>query len=210
MSSHLSEKAENLPDSATTRSGNGDDRERGDDLLGVLEELFLSDGYRGVTLRALAARLGCSNRRLYALAPSKEELFLLVMTRFFERTKREGWTEAQADGPLVDRIRAYLRVGIVAAERAGPKFNEDIESLPAGRRLFDAFQQERIEGLRLLIEEGKAKGEFDGYHAMLVAEVMIQSSRRLREPDFLARSGMTFAEALTELSRLIRNGLARR
>ncbi|MEO1034903.1 MAG: TetR/AcrR family transcriptional regulator [Pseudomonadota bacterium] len=178
-----------------------------DEILDTLEEIFLSEGYHDVTFRGLAGQLGCSNRRLYAIAPSKEALFLAIITRFFSKVKKAGWEKAGANKPLADRIRDYLRVGIEAAQRAGPAFNEDIENLAAGRVLFDEFQQERIAGLRQLINEGIESGEFDGFHSYLVAEVMVQATRRVRDPDFLSKSGMSFAEALTELSRLIRNGL---
>ena len=180
------------------------------DLSDALETIFLEQGFRDATYRSLASRLNCSNRKLYALAPSKEALFLKIIGRFFTTVKREGWERARADEPLAERIRGYLRVGIRAAERTGPNFTRDIAALDSGRALFDAFQAERIEGLRLLIQEGIDSGEFEGFHAQLVAEVMIQSARRLREPDFLAESNLTFAQALIELSRLVRFGLTRR
>ena len=181
-----------------------------DELLDALEEIFLKEGYRDVTFRALAARLECSNRKIYAVAPSKEALFIKIIARFFSKVKREGWRRAGAKKQLTERIRDYLRVGIQAAERAGPKFNEDIASIESGRILFDEFQTERINGLKELIQEGIESGEFEGFHAHLVAEVMIQSARRIRDPDFLAQSGMSFADGLTELSRLIRFGLVTR
>lgn len=181
-----------------------------DELLDTLEEIFLSDGYHDVTFRGLATQLGCSNRRLYAIAPSKEALFLAIITRFFSKVKKAGWEKAGSNKPLADRIRDYLRVGIEAAQRTRPAFNEDIENFEAGRVLFDEFQQERIAGLRQLIDEGIDSGEFEGFHSYLVAEVMVQATRRIREPDFLSKSGMSFADALTELSRLIRHGLLSR
>ena len=182
----------------------------GDELLDRLEDSFLAHGYRNVTFRSLAMDLGCSNRRLYEVAPSKEALFLTVIARFFTRVKKAGWEKAKGEAPLIERIRDYLRVGIQAAQRAGPQFNADIEAIEAGRVLFDEFQRDRIDGLEALIQEGIDAGDFGPFHAHLVAEVMVQSARRLRDPAFLSRSGLTFAEALTELSKLLRNGLLRR
>lgn len=181
-----------------------------EELLDRLETIFLSEGYRNVTFRSLSAELGCSNRRLYAVAPSKEALFLAVMNRFFSKMKKDGWEKARSEKPLAERMRDYLRVGIVAAERTSPAFNEDIESLDSGRVLFDEFQSDRINGLKELIDEGIEAGEFEGFHSYFVAEVMIQAAKRVRDPDFLKRSNMTFAEGLTELSRLVRRGLLAR
>jgi len=179
-------------------------------LLDALEEIFLAEGYRSVTLRALASRLGCSYRKIYAVAATKEELFLKVAKRFFDRIVREGWVQSRTEKALVDRISDYLKVGIVAAGRASLQFNEDITSLSAGRIIFDAHQEERIRGLSELVEEGIRKGEFEGFHSKLVAEVMITAVKRVRQPDFLATSDLSFSEALAEISRLIRLGLASR
>jgi AcrR family transcriptional regulator len=179
-------------------------------LLDALETIFLTEGYRSVTLRSLATRLGCSYRKIYAVAATKEDLFLKIAKRFFNRITREGWAQANSSKALADRITDYLRVGISAAARTTPKFNEDIAALPAGRLVFDAHQEERIRGLAELVEEGIRSGEFEGFHSQLVAEVMIGAVKRVRQPDFLATSDMTFSEALSEISRLVRLGLVSR
>jgi len=179
-------------------------------LLDALEAIFLAEGYRAVTLRSLAKRLGCSYRKIYAVAETKEELFLKVSKRFFDKIVRDGWAQSNSSKALADRITDYLRVAINAATRTMPKFNEDIANLPAGRVIFDAHQEERIRGLAELVEEGIRKGEFEGFHSKLVAEVMITAVKRVRQPDFLATSDLTFSEALAEISRLVRLGLVSR
>jgi len=176
-------------------------------LMEELEEIFLTEGYRDVTLRDLARRLGCSYRRIYAMAPSKEGLFVLVMNNFFARLKKEGWRRASANRPLVERIGEYLRVGVEYAHRVSIACSEDIDGLEAGRIIFDAHLEERIAGLKEMLDEGTKSGQFHGYHSQLVAEVMILAAKRLREPSFLAKSGLTFSQALEELSRLLRFGL---
>lgn len=177
-------------------------------LIEELEKIFLREGYRDVTLRELARRLNCSYRRIYAVAPSKEGLFLYVMNNFFARLKIEGWRRASSDRPLVDRIGEYLRVGVEYAHRVSVACSEDIEELEAGRIIFDAHQKERIAGLQEMLNEGIRSGQFRGYHPQLVAEVMLLAAKRLREPSFLAKSGMSFSESLDELSRLLRFGLS--
>lgn len=179
-------------------------------LLDALEAIFLTEGYRSVTLRSLAKRLGCSYRKIYAVAATKEDLFLKVAKRFFGRIQREGWQQSNSSKALADRITDYLRVGISAAQRSTPKFNEDIATLPAGRLVFDSHQEERIRGLAELVEEGIRSGEFEGFHSKLVAELMISAVKRVRQPDFLATSDLTFSEALAEISRLVRLGLVSR
>ncbi len=178
--------------------------------MDALEEIFLAEGYRDITQKELAKRLGCSFRRLYNIADSKESLFLLVIDRFFNAMKKSGWAVSSTSKPLTTRVTDYLQVGIQAASRAGDGFNRDIASTKAGQLLFDSLQKERISGLKELVQEGIESGEFEKYHAYFVAEVMIQVTRRVREPDFLAKSGMTFSESLEELSKLLRFGLLHR
>lgn len=177
------------------------------ELMAALEEIFLSEGYREVTLRDLAKRLGCSYRRLYDMAPNKEALFLLAVTAFFDRLKKEGWRAASANRPLARRMEAYLRVGVDYAKRMSTTCQEDLDATPAGRIVFDSLQEERIAGLKEMLDEGKAAGEFSGYHSHLVAEVMIVAVKHIREPAFLSRAGLTLSEALDEHSRLMRAGL---
>ena len=52
-------------------------------LLADLEALFLAEGFAAFTLDDLAGRLRCSKSTLYALAPSKEQLAVKVVTHFF-------------------------------------------------------------------------------------------------------------------------------
>ena len=140
--------------------------------------------------------------------------------------------EAAADDEVV-RIRAYLdsptyrwyqrlRVVVDVAVQDGYHIYgtpipegyvplsaaiDPIDGLEAGRIIFDAHQEERIAGLKEMLDEGTKSGQFHGYHSQLVAEVMILAAKRLREPSFLAKSGLTFSQALEELSRLLRFGL---
>ena len=64
--------------------------EREGHLLEGLEEIFLQEGFRRVAVGELAARLHCSRATLYALAPSKERLFLLVLERLLARIRGMG------------------------------------------------------------------------------------------------------------------------
>jgi AcrR family transcriptional regulator len=179
----------------------------GAELMTALEETFLAEGYREVTLRDLAKRLGCSYRRLYDMAPNKEALFLMVMTAFFARLKKEGWRAANADRPLANRMENYLRVGVDYAKRMSVACQEDLDATPAGRIVFDSLQEERVGGLKEMLDEGASTGEFGGFHSLLVAEMMIVAVKHIREPVFLAKAGLTLSEALEEHSRLFRAGL---
>ena len=57
------------------------------------------------------------------------------------------------------------------------------------------------------VEDGTRQGIFRGLDPHLVAEVFIGAYRRVSQPDFLAESDLSMAEAYAELSRLLRHGL---
>jgi len=60
--------------------------------VGAATELFAEHGYRGVTLRSVAAELGVSPMTPYRYFENKEELFAMVRTEAFRR-----FADAQRD-----------------------------------------------------------------------------------------------------------------
>jgi AcrR family transcriptional regulator len=175
-----------------------------------LRQLILQEGVSGLTVGEIAARLRCSRRRIYEFAPSKEDLFLKVADEMFRSVRQSGWAAAKRHETASAKFAAYLRAGIPMVRETTDAFYADMDALPAGRRLFDSHQRERIAGLEHLIAEGIRNGEFARFHARVVAEIILSGARRIREPNFSAQTGATFEEAFSELSRLVRDGLRKR
>lgn len=72
-----------VPDSPTPISNKqADGRDR---ILDVAEALFQERGYTAVTMRDIAEAVGMRQASLYYHFPSKEELFVSVRERMFER-----------------------------------------------------------------------------------------------------------------------------
>ena len=184
-------------------------RRNREQLLDGLEAIFLKEGFRDVTVEDLASRLRCSRQTLYRVAPSKPEIFLVVLDRFLARIREEGREAAYAPSDPMDRIEALLEPGITATVPASRRFTEDVDGYEPARTLLAEHQRERMRLLRELVEDGISRGVFTGFHAHLVAEVMIAAVGRVSRPDFLAEAGLSMSEAFDECSRLIRWGLAR-
>ncbi|MBM3554454.1 MAG: TetR/AcrR family transcriptional regulator [Alphaproteobacteria bacterium] len=185
-------------------------RRTDDQFMQDLTRLMLREGVSRLTVGQIAARLRCSRRRLYRLAPSKERLFLKIADEMFRSVRVAGWVAARRHETAADRFAAYLAAGIAIVRQTTDAFYSDMDALPAGRALFDSHQRERIAGLETLIEEGIRSGEFAPYHSRVVAEILLSAARRMREPSFHADTGATFEEAFSELSRVLRDGLRRR
>jgi AcrR family transcriptional regulator len=78
--------------------------------------LFAEHGYDGVTMRALAAELGCSPMTPYRYLAGKEELFALVRAEAFRRfADRQERAAAGAADPIERLLRlkkAYIRFAV--------------------------------------------------------------------------------------------------
>lgn len=176
-------------------------------MIEALEEVFLKDGFRRVTVGELASYLHCSRRTLYELGPAKEDIFLLVLDNFLGRIRRRaGQATRSIAGPL-ERLEAHMAPGLEETRKASQFFAADVGGFPAARRMLEAHQRERIRVIRGLVAEGVARGVFRGLDPDLVAEVFASAYRRVSEPEFLAQTKLSMSEAYRELGQLLHHGL---
>ncbi|WP_131736912.1 TetR/AcrR family transcriptional regulator [Actinomadura roseirufa] len=180
---------------------------RGRELLDELEALFLEEGFAKFTVAQLAARLRCSRRTLYELAPSKGELVLIVLDRRLRRFGRISEQKvAGIDDPL-ERIDAFLHVGASEPKRSTLRLLEDIEGFPAARRLMADHYRRTTGLLRELLEEGMRRDRVRPLRAAVVAEIIDAALDRLQDPGLLRSQGITYQEAVIELATLLRKGI---
>lgn len=185
-----------------TRTG-----ERHDKLIADLELIFLEEGFRRCTINDLAARLKCSKRTLYEVAPSKQELALVVMERWLERIRHLGWMGALEHDDPAKRIEAYLSPGVSESRRASRQFLEDVQSFRPAMLMLESHQRERTQVLKEILEDGTRRGRFRGFHSQLVAEIFLASVGRINEPKLLDSAQLTFSEAFGEFFQLILHGI---
>ena len=175
-------------------------------LLDALEDVFLEEGFRGITVAELAQRMHCSRRSFYELAPSKEALFLRVFDRYLRRLREAGRRGAEGATPE-GALEPYLAPAIEAARKLSTTLMRDVQAYPPAQAMWDRHRRERMSGLQALIERCVQTGVFRGVDAYLVAEVMAVSLRRIGEPGFLVSSGLSYRDAVRELYSLLLHGL---
>lgn len=161
--------------------------------------MVLREGFASLGVSEIANRLSCSKRTLYDLAPSKRELVLIVLDRFFGRIRRDAALAIETAGDPQQRIYAYLQAGVRAAENLNPAAVADIHRWPPARALWQEHVRLRVEGLSRLIDSGTRAGVFRKIPPAFVAEVVFASINRLREPDFYDSTDLTISEAFDEL-----------
>jgi AcrR family transcriptional regulator len=178
------------------------------EVLDHLEALFLQDGFAGVSVRELAAHVGCSRRTLYELAPSKDDLVLIVLDRFLHRVGRDALDKIDGSATFAQQIAAYFRGGL-ELQRQTRVFAEDLADEPAARRLFDrhyAYVMEVTEGL---VEQGVASGEFRPVSPPIVAGVLAGSGLFFNQADVLADTPADFESIVDALLDIVLVSLTR-
>lgn len=177
------------------------------EIFDQLQELFLEEGFRHLTIADLVDRLRCSRRTLYSLAPSREELVVIVIDRLLNEMGTDAYARATACDDPGEAIEAYLGSAVTILSRARPVFTEDLESYGPTKHVYDHHLAIALGVLGRLVAEGVERGVFRPFHPPLVAEILDAAVARIRRPEVLVRCDVSAGQAVAELSELIRVGL---
>lgn len=172
-------------------------------LRDQLTDLVLAEGFLHLKMDHFADRLGCSKRTLYALADSKEQLATTAVRHFFRRS-------STAVDATISRIRTpsrqvtrYLEAVAEALRPASPAFRADVAAFGPARELYEANTAAAAARVRELIDAGTAAGAFRMVPGDFVAEVITATMFRITSGEIGQATGLTDAEAYTELAKLV-------
>jgi AcrR family transcriptional regulator len=180
---------------------------RQEEVLDVVEAVFLRDGIKAVRIGELAAEASCSRSTLYQLAPSKEDLLLLVLDRMLRRIMRRGTQAIEEAADPVERVRAMMTSGALDLGAIGPSFLEAIRRHPPARLLFDRRIADGCATLERLIEQAISAGQLRPVNVPLVAEAMITVVLRFTDPEFIGSRRADSTTGLAELVDIFLDGL---
>jgi AcrR family transcriptional regulator len=179
-------------------------------VLDELEGRVTGQGFAELTMAEIAARVNCSLRTLYGIAPSKDELVLTVVDRRLHRIGRRAIEALEADLAPLDAVRAYLRAANDAVQPATVAFARDFSDVPGAKRLLDAHEEYVIAVTRSLLERAVAEGQIAAVDTAAFAHVLGGLGREFSRPEVaagIASSPKQTADAVTDV--LLR-GLERR
>lgn len=176
------------------------------EVLDQLESLFLAEGFAAFTVRELAAGVGCSRRTLYELAPSKDELVLIVLDRFLHRVGRSALGAIDPGASGADQIRAYFRGGL-ELQRQTAVFADDLADEPAARRLLDRHFRYVMSVVEQLVQRGVERGDFRPVNPAVVAAMLAGIGLYLNQPDVAVDLGVPQSEATDEALDLVLRAL---
>jgi AcrR family transcriptional regulator len=179
------------------------------ELLDQLGAVF-DGGFADLTMAGLAARLNCSLRTLYELAPSRDELVLVVVDRNLWRIGRTAANAIDPDmGPL-DALRAYLRAATEAVSGTTQAFARDLAAVPAAQRLNDDHSAYLIAVAQSLLDLAVERADIDPIDTAALARVMAGVGRDFSKPEVLATLRSSPKDAADAVVDILLAGLHRR
>jgi|GEM_PF-677833 len=180
---------------------------RGRRILDGLEDIFLREGFRRVTIGELAGRLHCSRHTLYQLAQSKEELVLVVLARVLGRIRQIGLEAARARGDVRERIVTLVEPGVSELRHATSLFFADVAAFAPAKRMLEQHQNARREDVQRLLDEAIRARTFRNINSRLAAEVIVAAVQRVMDSSFLVEVGLSAADAIRGAEDLLLHGL---
>ncbi len=181
------------------------------ELLDELGAIF-DKGFVDVTMAELAARLNCSLRTLYGLAPSRNELVLIVSDRNLRKVGRAAHAAIDDGTTALEAVRAYLRAANVAVSDITQQFADDMAGLPEGRALNEAHSEYLVAVTRrlldLAVERGEIRPEIRGVDTTAVARMIAGLGRDFAQAHVLTTLASSPKDAADAMVDVVLTGLA--
>ena len=76
-------------------------------IIQIARDLFSQTGYRGVSMRSIAGKAGCTPMALYAYFPNKLALLRFIWADIFEDVFEQTEAAMAAKKSAPDKLRAY-------------------------------------------------------------------------------------------------------
>jgi AcrR family transcriptional regulator len=179
------------------------------ELLDQMERLF-AGGFATLTMAELAAHLNCSLRTLYALAPSRDELVLVVVDRNLWRVGRAARDALREDLAPLDAVRAYLEAATVAVSGWTEAFARDLAAVPAAQELEEGHNEYLFDVTRTLLDLAVERGDVADVDTAAVARVLAGLGRFFSRPRVISGLESSPKEAADQVVDLVLRGLRSR
>ena len=175
-----------------------------DGILGAARDLFVSEGYRTVSMRKIAERIEYSPAAIYSYFPSKDDIFFALAEEGFRLLAEAGLRAAEpVDDPL-ERLRRGLWAfyefskshpqyfELMFLDRSVPSLSQDFQRFEFVQQITAAAEAD----IRACIERGTFAKGIDAAAALhvlwvgMLGAATIGMAQRLapgEDPDALAR-----------------------
>ena len=174
-------------------------------ILEGLEKLMRDGELAKLTIGDMATRLECSRRALYELAPSKEQLVLLVLDRVMHRIGEIVLRTIDLDASATTQLRQYATASLGYVWRTSAISDlSEVEGAERVREIHHRFAGTLFERI---VNTGIDRGEFRPVNASVAAAVMLASAVRFGDPEVLDDMGISLEDAIDDMLNLVLGGL---
>ena len=180
--------------------------ERQRSLLSGLGKLF-NKGFANLTMAEIAKELNCSLRTLYSLAPSKEQLVLIVIERNLWARGRTAMSAISPNMQPLKAIRTYLQAANVAAANTTEAFARDLQTVPSAQQLIEDHNSYLISITHRLLDIAVDNGEIGDVDTAAIARLMAGIGRDFSRPEVIGSLRSSPKEAADEALDVILAGL---
>jgi AcrR family transcriptional regulator len=161
-------------------------------------------------MAGIASALSCSLRTLYELAPSRDELVLVVVDRNLWRIGRTATGALDPDMAPLDALRAYLDAANMAVAGTTAAFARDLATVPAAQRLNDAHSDYIVAVARCLLDMALEQGDIDVVDTAAIARVVAGVGRDFARAEVMATLQSPPKDAADSVVDVILRGLTER
>lgn len=185
-------------------------------ILQAAADLLVEQGYHETSMEQIAARVGIAKWTVYLHFRSKEELVVALIEREVRASQRTIEATLGADDSPRARLQAVIQQVYGNMSGWHMQLMATILQSPEMRRQLAERRETLVElwqGMRrqiaVLIDEGKAAGEFD---ATVPTPIMVMLFFNLLTPrgyqQLIVQQGMPVAEVVQHVSRCFFHGIA--
>jgi AcrR family transcriptional regulator len=177
------------------------------ELLDELEELFASEGFAHLTLDDIVSKLRCSKMTLYTLAPSREQLTLTVLRRFFDKVLKN------VDGRIYQTRRPDTQIQVCITSiveqmhTMTPTCFNDVMQFATTREVYEGFSAACANRLAQLLAGSVGSAKMDTARIAFVTEMVRVMLEDMHSGEFTDRTGLDNKVALDHLIPVIRGSL---
>lgn len=172
-------------------------------LVVELVDVILAKGFMSLSVADIAAELNCSKSTLYAIAPSKEQLLVVVVRAFFKGATERVEQSVDRDASPSEQIHAYLTAVSVELAAASPQFFADLEAFRPAGEIYQRNTQAAAARVADLVQE--ARPDLD---PAFLGSVVALTMEAIHRGDIARSTGLDDSAAFRALASLVVAGLS--
>jgi AcrR family transcriptional regulator len=175
-------------------------------LMDEAEAVFTQEGFLHLSTDRLAQRLRCSKRTIYAVAPSHEKFFEVIISRRLARVVAR--IEELESAPSIEAaMLGFVEASADNLRNVSSLWFRDIMRFPAGAAAVQHWEETFGNALGRLIERGIREKVFRKVEPRLAAEALLVSVKRMIDPDLLVNLRVNAADAVQQVYEIFWSGL---